>query len=306
MQWFRRPVLAVAGLSRVERFTRSNKLIRNLVNRFVAGENLDDVLPKVNELAAIGITATLDELGENVHSPAEARAAVETFIESLRTLAGRNLEPNISIKLTMLGLDLDDDVALENSRAILTVAREIAGFVRIDMEGSVYVDRTMALFGQLHDEFPDQVGIVIQSYLYRARTDLEAMIARGARVRLVKGAYSEPSEIAFPDASDIDDNYLRLMYLLLEHGNYPAIATHDLALINAARSFAADHAIAPDRFEFQMLFGVRRDLQRSLAEDGYRMRVYVPFGTEWYPYFTRRIAERPANALFVLRQFADR
>jgi proline dehydrogenase len=307
MQWFRRPVLAIAERPVIERFTRSNRLVKkHLVDRFVAGQSLDEALPRVVRLSEQGITATLDQLGENVSSLEEATAAVTSFQHSLRELAAHHLEPNISIKLTMLGLDLGEEVALRNTCTILETAREVGGFVRIDMEGSAYVEQTLALFAKLHDQFPEHVGIVIQAYLYRARADVEDMIERKARVRLVKGAYAEPSSIAYPDSAEVDDNYLRLMYLLLERGNYPAIATHDMTLIRAAREFATDHAIPTDRFEFQMLYGVRRDAQASLVADGYRMRVYVPFGTEWYPYFTRRIAERPANALFVLRQFADR
>jgi proline dehydrogenase len=306
MQWYRRPILAIADRKVVERFTRTNRHISSLVDRFVAGENLETALPQVQALAAAGITATLDQLGENVSSETQARDAVETFSCTLRTLAQNGLEPNISIKLTMLGLDLSDEIAETNAGAILEVARSVNGFVRIDMESSAYVERTMQIFARLHEAWPDEVGIVIQSYLYRARADIEQMIERRARVRLVKGAYSEPSSVAFPSAVDRDDNYLRMMYLLLEKGRYPAIATHDLALINSVRQYAADHHIPVDSFEFQMLYGVRRDLQTSLVNDGYRMRVYVPFGTEWYPYFTRRIAERPANAMFVLRQFFDR
>jgi proline dehydrogenase len=306
MQWYRRPILAIADRKVVERFTRTNRHISSLVDRFVAGENLETALPQVQALAAAGITATLDQLGENVSSETQARDAVETFSCTLRTLAQNGLEPNISIKLTMLGLDLSDQIAETNAGAILEVARSVNGFVRIDMESSAYVERTMQIFARLHEAWPDEVGIVIQSYLYRARADIEQMIERRARVRLVKGAYSEPSSVAFPSAVDRDDNYLRMMYLLLEKGRYPAIATHDLALINSVRQYVADHHIPVDSFEFQMLYGVRRDLQTSLVNDGYRMRVYVPFGTEWYPYFTRRIAERPANAMFVLRQFFDR
>ncbi len=306
MQVFRRPILSVASRPSVERFTRTNGLVKGLVERFVAGDDLTATLPNVHALAADGITATLDELGENVSTIDEALLAVKTFTNSLEELARQKLEPNISIKLTSLGLDLGDDVALANTRTILEAARNVGGFVRIDMEGSAYVDRTMDLFEHLHDAFPETVGIVIQTYLYRARADVERMIDRNARVRLVKGAYAEPATVAFREKSEIDDNYLRLMYLLLEKGNYPAIATHDTALIDAAKAFAVDHQIPPDRYEFQMLYGVRKDLQKSLVNDGYRMRVYVPFGTEWYPYFTRRIAERPANAFFVLRQFLDR
>jgi proline dehydrogenase len=306
MHVFRRPVLAVAGRPSVERFTRSNRLVKGLVDRFVAGDDLAAALPNVQQLADEGIAATLDELGENVSSQEEVDAAVGTFTETLRTLAAHNLEPNISVKLTMLGLDLGEEVAFASTSKILDVANSVDGFVRIDMEGSAYVEQTMDLFERLHDSWPANVGIVIQTYLYRARADVERMIERQARVRLVKGAYAEPATIAYPDKKDIDDNYLRLMYLLLEKGNFPAIATHDTALINAAKAFIGDHSLPQDGFEFQMLYGVRKDLQKSLVEEGYRMRVYVPFGTEWYPYFTRRIAERPSNALFVLRQFLDR
>lgn len=306
MQFFRRPILSVASRPSVERFTRTNRLVNGLVERFVAGDDLEAALPNVQALAAEGITATLDELGENVSTNEEALLAVGTFTHSLEELARHELEPNISIKLTSLGLDLGDDVALANTRSILEAARTVGGFVRIDMEGSAYVERTMELFEKLHDSFPDTVGIVIQTYLYRARADVERMIERKARVRLVKGAYAEPATVAFREKAEIDDNYLRLMYLLLEKGNYPAIATHDMALIDAAKAFAIDYQIDPERYEFQMLYGVRKDAQKALVAEGYRMRVYVPFGTEWYPYFTRRIAERPANAFFVLRQFIDR
>lgn len=306
MQVFRRPILMVSQQPKVQQFVCTNGKIKGLVDRFVAGNDLASALPNVRALADLGITATLDELGENVATADEAQEAVATFQASLRELAAQGLEPNISIKLTMLGLDLGDDLARANTINILETAREVSGFVRIDMEGSAYVERTMDLFEQVHDQFPDQVGIVIQTYLYRARADIERMIERNARVRLVKGAYAEPSSIAYPDKKDIDDNFLRLMYLLLERGRYPALATHDTALIDAAKAFARDHDIARDRFEFQMLYGVRKDLQQSLVTEGYRMRVYVPFGTAWYPYFTRRIAERPANAFFVLRQFVDR
>jgi proline dehydrogenase len=223
----------------------------------------------------------------------------------LREMATANLEPNISIKLTMLGLDLGDEVATRNLTPVLEAARDVNGFVRIDMEGSAYVARTMALFETAHDQFPESVGIVIQAYLLRARADVERMIERRARVRLVKGAYAEPGTVALQSREAIDDNYLRLMKLLLAQGNYPAVATHDPALIAAARAFADEEQIGRDRFEFQMLYGVRRDEQTALVADGHRMRVYVPFGTEWYPYFTRRIAERPANAFFVLRQFVS-
>lgn len=300
---FRVPILAVADRPRVQQFFKENKLATDLVMRFVAGETTADALDATRKLNRLGIATTIDKLGENVRDSREAATSSQSYVQLIAAIAAAGLEPNISIKLTMLGLDLGDEVAKNNLIPVLDAARKVKGFVRIDMEGSDYAARTMTLFEALHDAYPDEVGIVIQTYLLRARADVERMIERKARVRLVKGAYAEPGTVAFQNRADVDDNYVRLMKLLIEHGNYPAIATHDPALIAATRDFVADKQIALDRFEFQMLYGVRRDAQTGLVADGYRMRVYVPYGAEWYPYFTRRIAERPANALFVLRQF---
>jgi len=297
-----RTVLAVADNGAVSRFFRSNSLTKGLVSRFVAGETLDSALAAAHDLHSRSITTTLDLLGENVGSAEEARTAVETYTTILRSMRHAGLEPNISVKLTMLGLDFGRDVAIQNMVAILNVAREVSGFVRIDMEGSAYTEVTMRVFDELHATHSAEVGIVIQAYLRRAESDIRHAIERGARVRLVKGAYAEPEEVAFQNRFEIDENFARLTRMLLSEGNYPAIATHDLDLVRATREHAQRRHIASDRFEFQMLYGVRRDQQGKLVEDGYRMRVYVPYGSEWYPYFTRRIAERPANALFVLRQ----
>ncbi|MBN9013025.1 MAG: proline dehydrogenase family protein [Rhizobiales bacterium] len=275
------------------------------MKRFVAGDTTADALDASRKLQRLGITTTIDKLGENVRDAQQAAAASASYAEILREMAAASLDPNISVKLTMLGLDLGDEIAKQNLTPVLEAARSVNGFVRIDMEGSAYVSRTMAMFEAVHEQFPNEIGIVIQAYLLRARADIERMIERRARVRLVKGAYAEPGTVALQSHAEIDDNYLRLMKLLLEQGNYPAIATHDPALIAAARAFVDQKQIGRDRFEFQMLYGVRRDEQTALVADGYRMRVYVPFGTEWYPYFTRRIAERPANAFFVLRQFVS-
>jgi len=308
MSLLRRSLLTLADSDWVESLMRRNGATKGLVGRFVAGEDLDAALATARRIAAQGMTTTLDHLGENVGSEAEARAAVPIYVEILERMAQEMLEPNISVKLTMLGLDLDPSGALarENMEAILAGARRVVGFVRIDMEGSTYTQRTMDLFEVLHDRYPDEVGIVIQAYLRRAREDVERMIARQARVRLVKGAYAEPADIAYQGRDDIVENYVRLMEPLLARGRYPAIATHDPDLIRAARNFAAREGIPPDRYEFQMLYGVRRDEQTALTQAGYRMRVYVPYGTEWYPYFMRRIAERPANTLFALRQIISR
>lgn len=303
MHLFRKPVLAIADRPVVEHFVRERRITQGLVRRFIAGETLDEALDATQKLRRLGITATLDQLGENVETAAEASTASKTYVETLDRISAAGMQPNISIKLTMLGLDAGDDRAIENLEPILAAARRVGGFVRIDMEGSVYAERTMEIFEAVHERYPTEVGIVIQTYLHRARRDVERMIERRARVRLVKGAYAEPESVAFQSREEVDDNYRRLMELLLEQGAYPAIATHDPALITAAQAFVAEKQISTDRFEFQMLYGVRRDAQIALVADGYRMRVYVPYGTEWYPYFTRRIAERPANALFVLRQF---
>jgi proline dehydrogenase len=303
MSLFRGPVLAIADRPVVEKFVRGNRVMGKLVERFVAGEDVETALDAMQPAIEKGIRLTLDELGENVSTTAEATAAVESYTRILRRMAERGIEPNISIKLTMLGLDLGDDITHAHVRPILETAREVNGFVRIDMEGSLYTERTMRLFETFHDEFPDEVGIVIQSMLKRSDADVERMIARKARVRLVKGAYAEPDSIAFQETSRIDANYRQLMERLLADGRYPAIATHDPNLIEAAKAFTRRRGIESDGWEFQMLYGVRRDEQMNLFNEGYRMRIYVPYGPQWYPYFTRRIAERPANALFVLRQF---
>ena len=302
MQLMRQTVIAVADNPLVTKFFTGSKLARGLVDRFVAGESIDEAIAVCHDIAAQGLTITLDQLGENVHTQAEVDAATATYVAGLRRLRAEGLEPNVSVKLTMLGFDLGDDVARDAMASILETAREVGGFVRIDMEGSAYTERTMRVFFELHDQFPAEVGIVIQSYLHRAEADVRDCIARNARVRLVKGAYAEPASVAFQGAAKVDASYVKLMKLLLDEGNFPALATHDPALIQQARDYVRQRDIPLDRFEFQMLYGVRRDEQQRLAGEGYGMRVYVPYGTEWYPYFSRRIAERPSNALFVLRQ----
>ncbi len=302
MQVYRRMVLTLAHARPVEQAIRKNGATKKLVSRFVAGEDLESALAVARRLSRLNLTTTLDQLGEHVRTPEEATTASANYVRILEALAASHLEPNISVKLTMLGLDLNDDVARENMLPILATARRVSGFVRIDMEGSAYTERTMRIFEDLHDTFPTEVGIVIQAYLRRARGDVERMIERRARVRLVKGAYAEPESIAYQSSREIREQFRSLMELLLQHGTYPAIATHDESLLRATQEFARSRHIGPDRYEFQMLYGVRRDAQVALVADGYRMRIYVPFGSQWYPYFVRRVAERPANALFVLRQ----
>jgi proline dehydrogenase len=298
----RNGILAAAERVEVERFVRNSRWSRALVSRFVAGDRLEDALAAATRLAGQGLATTLDRLGENVLTPGEAHGAVASYAETLREMAASRLDPNISVKLTMLGLDIGNDVAYDNMLTLLETARSVDGFVRIDMEGSAYTERTLAIAEALHVQFPGRVGTVIQAYLHRSDRDLERLIDLQMRVRLVKGAYAEPASLALQRPSEINEAFIRLMERLLEAGRYPAIASHDPALIRATKGFALRMGIDRGRWEFQMLYGVRRDAQLSLAREGYGMRIYLPFGIDWYPYFARRIAERPANMLFVLRQ----
>jgi proline dehydrogenase len=302
----RNGILSTAERDEVERFIRNRPWSRALIARFVAGDRLDDALMVANQLRTQGLTTTLDRLGENVLTPNEARTAVERYAETLREMAASNLEPNISVKLTMLGLDIGDEVAYDNMLDLLETARSVEGFVRIDMEGSAYTDRTLAIAEALHERFVGLVGTVIQAYLHRSDRDVERLIDLKMRVRLVKGAYAEPASLALQRPREIDEAFVRLMERLLEAGRYPAIATHEPALVRATQGFALRLGIDSTRWEFQMLYGVRRDAQIALVREGYGMRIYVPFGADWYPYFARRIAERPANLLFVLRQLVTR
>jgi proline dehydrogenase len=274
------------------------------VERFVAGEDLDTALDRTLGINAQGMEVTLDLLGESVEDAAAAETATAAFIDLLDQIQAAGVRSNISIKLTMLGLDISDEFTWENLHRLVSHAEERGNFVRIDMEGSAYTERTLALFRRIHDEFPTSVGIVLQSYLYRTDRDVEEMIERKARVRIVKGAYKEPETVAYPHKGDVDRAFRRQIKQLLAHGNYPAIATHDENMLRGTKVFAEHHEIGPERFEFQMLYGVRRDLQEQLAAEGYNVRVYVPYGTMWYPYFMRRLAERPANIFFILRQLA--
>lgn len=305
-RFLRHGILTAASQDWVERFIRHGEFSRALVQRFVAGDTREDALAVGEDLAARGLTVTLDRLGENVLTRGEAATAATSYAETLRAMAARQLQPNISIKLSMLGLDLSDDLAVENMAPVLAAAEEVGGFVRIDMEGSAYTERTLRITEALHTQFPGRVGTVIQAALHRSDRDVERLIAQGIRVRLVKGAYAEPATVALQTPREVDAAFVTLMERLLDDGVYPAIATHDDALIRATRGFALRMGISRERWEFQMLYGVRRDAQLAIVSDGYGMRVYVPFGVDWYSYFARRIAERPANAIFVLRQIASR
>ncbi|HAX24633.1 MAG TPA: proline dehydrogenase family protein [Thermomicrobiales bacterium] len=297
----RSTLMWLAGNQQSEKMVRGCRVTRSLIDRFVAGENLDEALGRVRDIHSHGQHTTLDLLGENVSSAADAQAAADAYVQIIGRLRESGFDPNISIKLTMIGLDLDEGATWERLQTIVGRAADLGGFVRVDMEGSAYTEQTLALFRRIHDLHPEHVGIVLQAMLYRTERDVDEMIERRARVRLVKGAYNEPETVAFPLKGDVDAAYRRHLERLLETGTYPAIATHDESILRVARGYAGRMGIGKERFEFQMLYGVRRDLQQQLADDGYNMRVYVPFGTSWYPYFMRRLAERPANVLFVAR-----
>jgi proline dehydrogenase len=282
-------------------FVRRNGLARKFASRFVAGETIEDGVAAARELSRRGITSSLDLLGESVTAASEATAARDQYLRMLERMAESGVEVNVSVKLTQMGLDIAEDLCEANMTAILEKARELRGFVRLDMEGSDYTQRTLDFFrGRLFPRFGEHCGVVIQSMLRRSERDVEDLIALKARVRLCKGAYLEPPAVAFPDKADVDRSYVRLMQRLMQDGNYPGLATHDEAIIGQARDFARREGIPAGRYEFQMLYGVRRDLQESLRQAGHGMRVYIPFGTQWYPYLMRRLAERPANIAFLL------
>ncbi|HEY6220113.1 MAG TPA: proline dehydrogenase family protein [Gemmatimonadaceae bacterium] len=297
---FRKPLLYLSNQPRVFRFIRNNGLAKKFARRFVAGEALPDALQAVAALNAKGISASLDLLGESVTNDREARAARDAYLDILSRIHEQRLDANVSVKLTAMGLDISEDLCVSIMQDVLGRARELGTFVRLDMESSAYTDRTLKLFyDRLYPSFKENVGIVLQSYLYRTKQDVERALTAGCRVRLCKGAYKEPPSVAYADKKDVDRNYVDCMKLLVGKGRYPGIATHDPAIIDATRAFARENGIATDRFEFQMLYGIRRDLQEALVREGFRMRVYVPFGTQWYPYLMRRLAERPANVAFI-------
>ncbi len=276
---------------------------RRMSSRFVAGIEVDEVLRATEALNRMGLAATLDSLGENVANRAEAEQAAGIYHELLDAIAKRGLNANVSVKLTQMGMDLDPGLAERIVGELVEHAVAANTFVRVDMEGTPYTTATIELVERLHSRpgNPGHVGVVIQAYLRRSEQDIARLLAQGIRIRLCKGAYQEPPELAFPAKRDVDANFARLMETLLASGVYHGIATHDEKMIAAAKQFVRSRKIELSRFEFQMLYGVRRDLQRSLVEEGYRVRVYVPFGREWYPYFMRRLAERPANVLFIAR-----
>jgi len=282
-----------------------SSLGQRISGRFVAGTQVEDALNVTRALNRAGLSVSIDNLGENVNNADEARRSADLYRQLLSEISARGLDANISLKLTHMGLDLDPQLAYDNVTALVAqaAAMQPKNFVRVDMEGSAYTQRTLDLVHELHRKPGNNgcVGAVIQSYMRRVEADVASLLKDGIRIRLCKGAYKEPPEIAYQSKAEVDSNYVQLMKILLKSGIYHGLATHDESIIRGAMAFAARENVARDAFEFQMLYGIRRDLQQSLVRDGWRMRVYVPFGTEWYPYLMRRLAERPANAIFVAR-----
>lgn len=287
----------------LRRFAESSRMGRKMSGRFVAGMRVADVLNAAEALNREGITASLDSLGENVYTEQEARHSADIYHQLLDAIQQRRLQANVSVKLTQMGMDLDPALARTITEELVDHAAAADTFVRVDMEGTHYTQATVDMTRQIHAmrNHANRVGTVMQAYLYRCENDIRALLSDGIRIRLCKGAYQEPPSLAFPDKKDVDANYIKLMKVLLTSGVYHGMATHDEAIIRETRNFVKQQGIDRSSFEFQMLYGVRRDLQRSLVKEGYKLRVYIPFGTEWYPYFMRRLAERPANVLFLAK-----
>ena len=305
----RQSLLYLSGSRTAQRIVTGAPIARHMAERFVAGKTVDDAVAAARELNRANLSVSLDFLGESVASRDEAEAATDMAVHILERIASEGIDANLSIKPTQLGLDIDEDFCRGNVERVLQRGREVGDgkgeiFVRLDMESSQYTERTVALVEALWADGFHNVGTVLQSYMHRTPDDLERMLALGSRVRLVKGAYKEPEAVAYQDKADVDRMFVEEMQTLLARGHYPAIATHDEAIIDATRRFAWEHGVAKDAFEFQMLYGIRRDLQTRLHEEGYNVRVYVPFGDSWYPYLMRRLAERPANVLFIAGSIA--
>jgi proline dehydrogenase len=303
MPFLRSAFIALSRNRLLRRFGERSTVGIKLSSRFVAGMEIEDALRVAEAVNRQGMSVSLDSLGESVTSEAEAHKAAEVYHRLLDSIAQRKLNANVSVKLTQLGLELSRELAENIADTLVQHAHLTRNFVRIDMEDSTLTQVTLDIVRRLHAQpgLRGSIGIVIQSYLYRSQADVEQLLADGIRIRLCKGAYKEPAEVAFPKKADVDSNYIRLSCMLLDSPVYHGLATHDEKMIAAAKTFAQQHGIEPSRFEFQMLFGVRRDLQRQLVRDGYNVRVYIPFGREWYPYFMRRLAERPANVLFLAK-----
>jgi proline dehydrogenase len=298
-------LLKLSESKRLAPFIMSNGVSRRVARRFVAGETLDDAFEVARAVNKAGRSASLDLLGENVSDEAGARNAANGYVAMFDRIAREKLDANVSLKLTQLGLDLSESLCEELVGKIVEHATSQGNFVRIDMEGSAYTQRTVDMAKRVRAKCSG-VGTVMQAYLFRAEQDVRDLLSVGCRMRLCKGAYKEPAEVAFPAKADVDANYVKLMKLILPSGIYHGIATHDPAMIQATKDFVREKNIGRDQFEFQMLYGIRTDLQQQLVREGYRLRIYIPFGTEWFPYFMRRLAERPANLTFFLRALAER
>jgi proline dehydrogenase len=297
--------LFLSRQKQLRKWMETSRWARRLSARFVAGDNLPDALATCRRINTEGIAVTLDHLGENVTSLAEAAASRDAYLRALTEIVNLKIKGNVSLKLTQFGMDLSLAECRSNVEQLVARAAELGNFVRVDMESSEYTDRTLDLVTDLHARYAT-VGTVIQAYLYRSRKDVEMLSQRGIRVRLCKGAYLEPASVAFQSKADVDRNFVDLANILLETGVYPAIATHDEKIIEQTERFVESRKIARDSFEFQMLYGIRRDIQRRLVAEGYRLRLYVPYGGAWYPYFMRRLAERPANVFFLARNLLRR
>jgi proline dehydrogenase len=302
----RRILLSLSQDKRLRQWFEQSRLSQRLIARFVAGRSLEDEIRAVRCMAGEGFLATLDFLGENVTSLPEAAECRNHYLEALNRIRAGQLPASVSLKLSQFGLDLSFEACAANLRAVVESAHQIGTRVEIDMESSAYTERTLEVVRALHTACPGCVRAVIQAYLRRSESDIAELNALGIPVRLCKGAYREPEAIAFPSKADVDANYRKLMFQLLRNGVYPAIASHDQQIVRQAAEFAHANQLPPDRFEFQMLYGIRRDLQRELIAQGFRLRLYIPYGDAWYPYFMRRLAERPANVLFLLRNLLRR
>jgi proline dehydrogenase len=298
-------LLRLSESKRLAPLMMNNGVSRRVARRFVAGEKLDDALEAAREVNRALQLASLDLLGENVSDEEGARRAADEYIAIFDRIAQEHLDANVSLKLTQLGLDLSEELCQELLEKIVAHAASQSNFVRVDMEGSAYTQRTVDIVKRVRSEYSN-VGTVMQAYLYRTEQDVQDLVAVGCRLRLCKGAYQEPPDVAFPKKADVDANYVKLMQILLASGIYHGIATHDPAMIRATLDFVREKDVKRDHFEFQMLYGIRTDLQQKLVRDGYRVRVYIPFGVDWFPYFMRRLAERPANVTFFLRNLLPR
>lgn len=303
MPFLRSAFITLSEAKSIRHIAENSSMAQKISHRFVAGMHLEEALNVCRELNAAGLSVTLDALGENVEDQDHALRSGETYHTMLDRIAEMKLDANVSLKLTQMGMDLGTEVAEDIVRSLAQHAQHLNNFVRVDMEGSAYTQATLDIVQKLHAEpaVADSVGVVVQAYLYRTEKDVHDLLANGIRMRLCKGAYKEPASLAFPAKRDVDANYVKLMKVLMTSGTFHGLATHDEAIIAEAKRFATEQKLDRSSFEFQMLYGIRRDLQTSLIREGYRVRVYVPFGKEWYPYFMRRLAERPANVFFLAK-----